>query len=46
VQLLGKKTNKHEKTAAELPENEEKREGLMFRWVPNLLIGFRNHYYE
>ena len=41
--LLGKKTNKHEKTAAELPENEENLKGLMFRWAPNLLIGLRNH---
>ena len=43
--LLGKKTNKHEKTAAELPKNEENLKGLMFQWVPNLLIGLRNHCY-
>ena len=37
--------DKHEKTAAELPENEENLKGLMFRWAPNLLIGLRNHCY-
>ena len=34
-----------EKTAAELPENEENLKGLMFQWAPNLLIGLRNHCY-
>ena len=38
-------TTKHEKTAVELPENEENLTGLMFRWAPNLLIGLRNHCY-
>ena len=41
--LLCKKTNQHEKTAAELPENEENRIGLRFQWASNLLIGLRNH---
>ena len=34
-----------EKTAAELPENEENLKGLMLQWAPNLLIGLRNHCY-
>ena len=41
--LLCKKTNEHEKTAAELPENEENRIDFRFRWASNLLIGLRNH---
>ena len=43
---FGKKTNKHEETAAGLPENEEKLKGLRFWWAPNLLAGLRNHCFE
>ena len=43
---LGKKTNKHEETAAGLPESEENVKGLRFWWAPNLLAGLRNHCFE
>ena len=35
--ILDKKTNKHVKTAAELPENE---------WAPDLVRGLGNHCFE
>ena len=43
---FGKRTNKHEETAAGLPENEENLKGLRFWWAPNLLAGLRNHCFE
>ena len=44
--IFGKTTNKHVKTAAELPENEENLKGLSFRWTPDLLRGLGNHCFE
>ena len=43
---FGKKTNKHEETAAGLPENEENLKGLRFWWALNLLARLRNHCFE
>ena len=36
--IFGMTTNKHVKTAAELPENEENLKGLSFRWTPETYL--------